>query len=72
MADKITLREAMETPAWMMVYAAEPGRNIDVTMTYADLFEIHGLIQLRRMFGIETRPLKKQSSPAEAKQMNIE
>ena len=43
--DKITLRSAMEEPVWMMVYAAEPERNIDVTMTYADLFIIFKLIQ---------------------------
>lgn len=38
--DKITLREAVETDAWLMVWAAEPGRNINVQMTYADLWEI--------------------------------
>ena len=48
MADKITLREAMETPVWMMVYATEPERNIDVTMTYADLFKIYGMVQKGR------------------------
>ena len=48
MADKITIREAMETPVWMMVYAAEPERNIDVTMTYADLFKIYGMVQKGR------------------------
>ena len=53
MADKITLREAMETPAWMMVYLTEPERNIDVTMTYADLFKIHGFVQM----GVEPTPL---------------
>ena len=40
MNDHITLRDAMETAVWMMVYAAEPERNIDVTMTYSDLFHI--------------------------------
>ena len=53
MADKITLRDAMETPVWMMVYAAEPTREIEVTMTYADLFAIHGMLQM----GIEPTPL---------------
>ena len=48
MNDKITLREAMETPAWMMVYAGEPERNIDVTMTYADLFAIYKMVQKDR------------------------
>lgn len=39
--DKITLRDAVDNPAWLMVYAAEPERNIDVSMTYADLFAIY-------------------------------
>lgn len=39
--DKISLRDAMTNPAWLMVYAAEPGRNVDVTMTYADLFAVY-------------------------------
>lgn len=39
--DNITLRNAMENPAWLMVYAGEPERNIDVSMTYADLFAIY-------------------------------
>lgn len=43
--DKITLRDAVDNPAWMMVYAAEPERNIDVTMTYADLFAIYQWIK---------------------------
>ena len=62
-ADKITLREAIETPAWMMVYAAEPGRNIDVTMTYADLFAIHGMLQM----SIEPTPLNHWSKRKEVK-----
>lgn len=45
MADKITLRDAMENPTWMAVYAAEPERSIDVTMTYADLFAIYKIVQ---------------------------
>lgn len=45
MADKTTLRAAMETTAWMAVYAAEPDRAIEVKMTYADLFAIYKLIQ---------------------------
>jgi len=39
--DKITLRNSVENPAWLMVYAIEPERNIDVSMTYADLFAIY-------------------------------
>ena len=38
--DKITLREAVETDAWLMVWAGEPGRNINVQMTYDDLWRI--------------------------------
>ena len=45
MADKITLRDAMENPAWLMLYAAEPERNIDVTMTYADLYIVYCWMQ---------------------------
>lgn len=42
--DKITLRSAMKEPVWMMIYAAEPKRNIDVTMTYADLKVIYDMM----------------------------
>lgn len=45
MNDKIKLVDAMETPVWMMVYAAEPLREIDVTMTYADLKAIYDWIR---------------------------
>ena len=45
MNDHISLKEAVETSAWLMVYAAEPTRNIDVTMTYADLFAIYKWIE---------------------------
>ena len=38
--DNITLRQAMESDAWLMVLAAEPNRNIDVRMSYADLWAI--------------------------------
>lgn len=51
MNDKITLAEAFATPVWMMVWAAEPDRLIDVTMTYEDLKIIYGLamdLQKRR------------------------
>ena len=41
MKDKITLKDAMDTPVWMMIYAAEPLREIDVTMSYADLKAIY-------------------------------
>lgn len=38
--DKITLKNALETDIWKMVYVGEPNRKIDVTMTYADLLWI--------------------------------
>ena len=41
MTDQITLRDAMDNPAWMMVYVAEPTREIDVKMSYADLFALY-------------------------------
>ena len=44
MIDIISLSAAMETPVWMMVYAAEPLREINVTMTYADLKAIYDWI----------------------------
>ena len=44
MNDKITLTEAIDCPVWLMVYAAEPTRTIDVTMSYADLKAIYDWI----------------------------
>ena len=44
MNDKITLRDAMETPVWMMVWLDSPQKNIDVTMTYADLKVIYDMV----------------------------
>lgn len=41
MNDKITLRDAMDEPFWLMVCAAEPTMEIDVTMSYANLFCIY-------------------------------
>ena len=38
--DSITLKNAYETDVWKMVYVGEPNRNIQVTMTYADLLWI--------------------------------
>lgn len=38
--DSITLKNACETDVWKMVYVGEPNRNIQVTMTYADLLWI--------------------------------
>ena len=44
MNDKIELLDALENPIWMMVYAADPLKWIDVTMTYADLKAIYDWI----------------------------
>ena len=48
LADKITLCDAMENPAWLMVYAAEPERNIEVKMTYADLYAVYEWVRKAR------------------------
>ena len=51
MSDKITLKDAMGTPAWMIIYATEPLREVDVTMTYANLKTIHDFsIWLKRLW----------------------
>ena len=44
MTDRITLKIALETDAWMAVYCAEPERLIDVQMRYKDLVAIRKLI----------------------------
>lgn len=46
--DKISLQNAVETPFWMMVWAAEPERLIDVRMSYSDLKIICDLIDSER------------------------
>ena len=38
--DSITLKTACETDVWKMAYIGDPNRNIQVTMTYADLLWI--------------------------------
>lgn len=38
--DRISLKNAVEFPAWQVVAAIEPNREIDVRMTYAELSEI--------------------------------
>ena len=45
MKDKITLRDAMETPIWMTIWLDDPDRNIEVTMTYEDLYWIRRLLE---------------------------
>lgn len=43
--DKITLKDALEIPVWKMIWAGEPGRMVDVRMTYSDLKVICDLIE---------------------------
>ena len=47
-ADKMTLKNALETSVWLMVWAAEPKRSIDVRMTYDELKVICDLINKAR------------------------
>lgn len=49
MNDKITLRDALENPIWLMVYAGEPYRKIDVTMSYIELKAIYDAVNAKRM-----------------------
>lgn len=44
MADRTTLKIALETDVWMVVYCGEPERLIDVQMRYKDLVAIRKLI----------------------------
>lgn len=46
--DEISLQNAIETPFWMAVWAAEPDRMIDVRMSYSDLKIICDLIEKER------------------------
>lgn len=46
--DKITIQNAVETPFWMAVWAAEPERLIDVRMSYGDLKIICDLIDIEQ------------------------
>lgn len=49
--DKITIQNAVETPFWMAVWAAEPNRLIDVRMSYSDLKILCDLIDEKRNNG---------------------
>ena len=46
--EKISIQNAVETPFWMAVWAAEPERMVDVRMSYSDLKVICGLIGKER------------------------
>lgn len=49
--DRISIENAVETPFWMAVWAAEPGRMIDVRMSYDDLKTLCDLIDKRQNDG---------------------
>lgn len=46
--DSISIENAVETPFWMAVWAAEPERLVDVRMSYSDLKVICDLIDTAR------------------------
>lgn len=46
--DRISLQTAVETPFWMAVWATEPDRKIEVSMSYSDLKIICDLIDKAR------------------------
>lgn len=46
--DRISLQNAVETPFWLAIWAAEPDRRIDVEMSYSDLKIITDLIDQKR------------------------
>lgn len=46
--DRISIQNAVETPFWMAVWAAEPDRMVDVRMSYSDLKIICDLIDEER------------------------
>lgn len=46
--DRISIENAVETPFWMAIWAAEPERMIDVRMSYSDLKVICDLIDKAR------------------------
>lgn len=46
--DRISIQTAVETPFWMAVWAAEPDRKIEVSMSYSDLKIICDLIDKAR------------------------
>lgn len=46
--DRISIQNAVGTPFWMAVWAAEPDRMVDVRMSYSDLKIICDLIDEER------------------------
>ena len=55
--DRISIQNAVETPFWLAVWAAEPERSIDVRMSYSDLKILCNLIDARRA-KVRRLPLK--------------
>lgn len=49
-ADIISMKNAVETDVWLMVWAVEPNRKIHVQMTYDELWRI---VQMERENAIE-------------------
>lgn len=49
MNDRITLKNALENPIWLMVYLSEPYKKIDVTMSYVELKAIYDMVNAKRM-----------------------
>lgn len=64
--DRISIENAVETPFWMAVWAAEPGRMIDVRMSYDDLKTLCDLIDKRKKRWLDSREY-----PAARKSRNI-
>ena len=60
--DGITLQNAVETPFWMAVWAAEPDRMIDVRMSYSGLKIICDLIEQGEEAGREQDERTKNRS----------
>ncbi len=46
--DRITLKEACETPIWQTILMGEPNRKISVDMTYVDLYIITNMIKEKK------------------------
>lgn len=46
--DRITLKEACETPIWQTILLGEPNRKISVDMTYVDLYIITNMIKEKK------------------------
>ena len=54
--DRITLDEAVKTDVWAFVWAVEPGRKINVGMTYDDLWKIVQDLRLPQANTVREKP----------------